>query len=99
MDIFPRMTLYSRNMRKTSDGIGSCWRLFPIKSLISILRLYRGPVPRAYGNHAKYSEGIRCHPHELKDPDTGIRTGVDCLRRFRQGFSEITDPEEKSSLP
>lgn len=38
-------------------------------------------------------------PHELKDPDTGIRTGVDCLRRFRQGFSEITDPEEKSSLP
>ena len=35
-----------RNMRKTSDGIGSCWRLFPIKSLISILRLYRGPVPR-----------------------------------------------------
>lgn len=34
-------------------------------------------------------------PHELKDPDTGIRTGVDCLRRFRQGFSKITDPEEK----
>lgn len=34
-------------------------------------------------------------PHELKDPDTGVRTGVDCLRRFRQGFSEITDPEEK----
>lgn len=34
-------------------------------------------------------------PHELKDPDKGIRTGVDCLRRFRQGFSSITDPEEK----
>lgn len=34
-------------------------------------------------------------PHQLKDPDTGIRTGVDCLRRFRQGFSKITDPEEK----
>lgn len=34
-------------------------------------------------------------PHELKDPDTGIRTGVDCLRRFRQGFSKITDPMEK----
>lgn len=34
-------------------------------------------------------------PHELKDPDTGIRTGVDCLRRFRQGFSEITNPIEK----
>ncbi len=34
-------------------------------------------------------------PHELKDPDTGIRAGVDCLRRFRQGFSDIDDPEEK----
>ena len=34
-------------------------------------------------------------PHELKDPDTGIHTGVDCLRRFRQGFSEVTDPDEK----
>ena len=34
-------------------------------------------------------------PHELKDPDIGIRTGVDCLRKFRQGFSEITDPQEK----
>ena len=34
-------------------------------------------------------------PLELKDPDAGIRTGVECLRRFRQGFSEITDPEEK----
>lgn len=34
-------------------------------------------------------------PHELKDPDTGIRIGVDCLRRFRQGFSKVTDPEEK----
>ena len=77
MDIFPRMTLYSRNMRKTSDGIGSCWRLFPIKSLISILRLYRGPVPRGLWESCQ------------------IRTGVDCLRRFRQGFSEITDPEEK----
>lgn len=34
-------------------------------------------------------------PHELKEPETGIRTGVDCLRRFRQGFSKITDPSEK----
>lgn len=34
-------------------------------------------------------------PHELKEPDTGIRTGVDCLRKFRQGFNDITDPVEK----
>ena len=34
-------------------------------------------------------------PHELKNPEVGIRTGVDCLRRFRQGFSSIKDPQEK----
>lgn len=34
-------------------------------------------------------------PHELKDPEVGIRTGVDCLRRFRQGFSKIEDPKER----
>lgn len=34
-------------------------------------------------------------PHELKEPDTGIRTGVDCLRKFLQGFNDITDPVEK----
>ena len=34
-------------------------------------------------------------PHELKEADTGIRTGVDCLRKFRQGFSAIEDAEEK----
>ncbi len=34
-------------------------------------------------------------PHELKDPEVGIRTGVECLRRFRQGFSAIEDNTEK----
>lgn len=33
-------------------------------------------------------------PHELRNPEVGIRTGVDCLRRFKQGFSSITNPEE-----
>lgn len=41
------------------------------------------------------AKALGVKPHELKDPDTGIRTGVDCLRRFRQGFSAITDAEEK----
>ncbi|MGM9760117.1 MAG: transglycosylase SLT domain-containing protein [Parabacteroides sp.] len=34
-------------------------------------------------------------PHELNDPDIGIRIGVECLHRFRQGFSRVEDPEEK----
>lgn len=33
-------------------------------------------------------------PLELKDPNTGIRTAIEVLRRFRQGFSSVNDPEE-----
>lgn len=33
--------------------------------------------------------------HELKDPETGIKTGIECLRRFNQGFSKIENSEEK----
>lgn len=41
------------------------------------------------------AKALSVSPHELKDPDMGIRTGVDCLRRFRQGFGKVTDPVEK----
>lgn len=34
-------------------------------------------------------------PHELKDPNIAIRTGVECLRRFRKGLEKVTDPTEK----
>lgn len=34
-------------------------------------------------------------PQELKDPDTGVRTGVEVLRLFRQGLSKVEDPMEK----
>ncbi|MCD7976770.1 MAG: transglycosylase SLT domain-containing protein [Tannerellaceae bacterium] len=34
-------------------------------------------------------------PQELRDPETAIKTGVECLRRFRQAFDKIQDPQEK----
>lgn len=37
-------------------------------------------------------------PHELKDPEIGIKTGVECLKRFRQGFSEVEDQMEEIKL-
>ena len=86
-------------MRKHRMGLAAAGVYFLSRVSFQSYGCIVGRCRGAYGNHAKYGEGIRCHPHELKDPDTGIRTGVDCLRRFRQGFSEITDPEEKSSLP
>lgn len=41
------------------------------------------------------ARGLGVAPHELKDPEVSIRTGVECLRRFNQGLSSIEDPEEK----
>lgn len=41
------------------------------------------------------AKGLGVSPDELKDPEIGIKTSVECLRRFRQGFARITDPEEK----
>ncbi|MCC8096783.1 MAG: transglycosylase SLT domain-containing protein [Tannerellaceae bacterium] len=34
-------------------------------------------------------------PQELRDPETAIKTGVECLRRFRQAFERVQDPREK----
>lgn len=41
------------------------------------------------------AKALGVSPHELKNPEIGVRTGVDCLRRFRQGFNSIKDPKEK----
>lgn len=41
------------------------------------------------------ARGLGVASHELKDPEIGIKTGIECFRRFRQGFSEITDEKER----
>lgn len=41
------------------------------------------------------AKGLGVTPHELKNPEVGIRTGVECLRRFNQGFSAVGNPIEK----
>lgn len=41
------------------------------------------------------ARGLGVTPHELKEPEIAIRTGVECLRRFNQGFSAVSDPQEK----
>ena len=77
-------TSCSANMPKTSAGTGSYLLLSATRNPVSIRTSSHGPA-----------KALGVTPHELKNPDTGIRTGVDCLRRFRQGFGKITDPVEK----
>lgn len=44
------------------------------------------------------ARGMGVSPQELKDPEISIRTAIEVIRRFRQGFTEIEDPMEKIKL-
>ena len=90
---------YDPLFKKHAKNIGWDWQLL---ASISYQESHFNPTVVSWagaeglmGIMPNTAKALGVTPHELKDPDTGIRTGVDCLRRFRQGFSEITDPEEK----
>lgn len=89
---------YDDIFRKYARLIGWDWRLL---ASISYQESHFDPDVVAWtgaeglmGIMPSTAKALGVMPHELKDPDTGIRTGVDCLRRFRQGFSSVPDPEE-----
>ena len=90
---------YDDLFRKHSKNIGWDWQLL---ASISYQESHFNPSVVSWagaeglmGIMPNTARALGVPPHELKDPDVGIRTGVDCLRKFRQGFSEITDPQEK----
>lgn len=90
---------YDELFRKHSKNIGWDWQLI---ASISYQESHFNPSVVSWagaeglmGIMPNTAKALGVTPHELKDPDVGIRTGVDCLRKFRQGFSEITDPQEK----
>ena len=86
-------------IRREAAAIGWDWRLL---ASISYQESHFNPTVVSWagaeglmGIMPNTARALGVTPHELKNPDTGIRVGVDCLRRFRQGFSEIKNPEEK----
>lgn len=90
---------YDDLFKKHSKNIGWDWQLL---ASISYQESHFNPSVVSWagaeglmGIMPNTARALGVTPHELKDPDVGIRTGVDCLRKFRQGFSEITDPQEK----
>lgn len=90
---------YDALFRKHAKNLGWDWQLI---ASISYQESHFNPSVVSWagaeglmGIMPNTAKALGVTPHELKNPDTGIRTGVDCLRRFRQGFSKITDPEEK----
>ena len=90
---------YDALFQKHAKIIGWDWRLL---ASISYQESHFNPTVVSWagaeglmGIMPNTARALGVTPHELKNPDTGIRVGVDCLRRFRQGFSEIKNPEEK----
>ena len=90
---------YDPLFKKHAKNIGWDWQLL---ASISYQESKFNPTVVAWtgaeglmGIMPNTAKALGVTPHELKNPDTGVRTGVDCLRRFRQGFSKITDPIEK----
>lgn len=90
---------YDDLFRKHAKNIGWDWQLL---ASISYQESHFNPSVVSWagaeglmGIMPNTAKALGVTPHELKDPDVGIRTGVDCLRKFRQGFSSITDPIEK----
>ncbi|MEG1748571.1 MAG: transporter substrate-binding domain-containing protein [Tannerellaceae bacterium] len=93
------ISLYDPLFRKHAKNIGWDWQLL---ASISYQESRFDPNVVSWagaeglmGIMPNTAKALGVTPHELKEPDTGVRTGVDCLRRFRQGFSEVTDPKEK----
>lgn len=90
---------YDELFRKHAKNIGWDWQLL---ASISFQESRFNPNVVSWagaeglmGIMPNTAKALGVTPHELKEPDTGIRTGVDCLRRFRQGFGKVTDPTEK----
>lgn len=90
---------YDDLFRKHAGNIGWDWQLI---ASVSYQESHFNPSVVSWagaeglmGIMPNTAKALGVTPHELKDPDTGIRTGVECLRKFRQGFSKITDPQEK----
>lgn len=93
------ISIYDDLFRKHSKNIGWDWQLI---ASISYQESRFNPNVVSWagaeglmGIMPNTAKALGVTPHELKNPETGIRTGIDCLRRFRQGFNTITDPLEK----
>lgn len=93
------ISIYDDLFRKHAKNIGWDWQL--IASIAYQESRFNPNVVSWAGAEGlmgimpNTAKALGVTPHELKNPDTGIRTGIDCLRRFRQGFNNITDPLEK----
>lgn len=85
--------------RKHSGKIGWDWRLI---ASISYQESHFNPnlvswagAEGLMGIMPNTAKALGVTPHELREPETAIVTGIECLIRFYDGFPEIKDNNEK----
>lgn len=90
---------YDKFFRKYSGKIGWDWKLI---ASISYQESHFNPnlvswagAEGLMGIMPNTAKALGVTPHELREPETAISTGVECLMRFYDGFPEIEDEEEK----
>ncbi|MBN2660807.1 MAG: transporter substrate-binding domain-containing protein [Tannerellaceae bacterium] len=90
---------YDHFFKKYAERIDLDWRLL---ASISYQESHFDPLSISWagaeglmGIMPNTARGLGVSSHELKNPEIGIKTGTECFRRFRQGFSEISNEEEK----
>lgn len=90
---------YDDLFRKHAKNIGWDWQLLASiayqESRFNTSLVSWAGAEGLMGIMPSTAKALGVSPHELQDPDIGIRVGVECLHRFRQGFSQVADPEEK----
>ncbi len=90
---------YDHLFRKYAQNLGWEWQLL---ASIAYQESHFNPKVRSWagarglmGIMPATARALGVTPDGLDDPETGIRTGVDCLIRFRRSLSRVEDPAEK----
>ncbi|MCC8144791.1 MAG: transporter substrate-binding domain-containing protein [Tannerellaceae bacterium] len=90
---------YDHLFRKYAQRLGWEWQLL---ASIAYQESHFNPKVRSWagargimGIMPATARAFGVTPEKLDDPETGIRTGTDCLIRFRKGLSQVEDPVEK----
>lgn len=94
-----RISSYDHFFKKYAERLNLDWRLL---ASISYQESHFNPLSVSWagaeglmGIMPNTARRLGVLSHKLKNPEIGIKTGAECFRRFRQGFSSISNEEEK----
>lgn len=97
-----RLSPYDDLFRKYASRLGWDWRLLASisyqESEFKPQAISRSGAEGLMGIMPATARALGVSQDELNDPEVGIRTGVEVLRRFHRGFSDIKDENERIKL-